>query len=355
MRQRKFSRRDVLKASTLLAVGAVFPEPLNAAAPESTPISPAMIQAARREGTVTFYTAMEIPVAEKLGKVFEAKYPGIAVRVKRSGAERVFQRIGEEEEIRLYEVDVVCSSDASHFIHWKRDGLLDPYVPEDVAKHFPPEQVDADGMYATAFALLSPIGYNTNLVKPEDAPKSFADLLDPKWKGKIIKARPDYSGTILTATFQIARDLGWSYFEKLAQQNVMQVQSAFEPPKKLAGGERAVQADGAVSNLLLLKEQGAPVEPVYASEGTPLITAPSAVFKSTPHPNAARLFQSFLFSVEAQQMLVDAYALCSFNALVKATPGRALLPAIKLMKSDPAAMDAQREEIKARYSRIFGV
>ena len=76
-------------------------------------------------------------------------------------------------------------------------------------------------MYATAFALLSPIGYNTNLVKPEDAPKSFADLLDPKWKGKIVKGHPDYSGTILTATFQLARDLGWSYFEKLAQQNVI--------------------------------------------------------------------------------------------------------------------------------------
>jgi iron(III) transport system substrate-binding protein len=69
--------------------------------------------------------------------------------------------------------------------------LLAPYVTEDVARHFPSEQVDADGMYATAFALLSPIGYNTDLVKAEDAPKSFADLLDPKWKGKIIKARPE--------------------------------------------------------------------------------------------------------------------------------------------------------------------
>jgi ABC-type Fe3+ transport system substrate-binding protein len=82
----------------------------------------------------------------------------------------------------------------------------------------PPEQVDADGMYATVFALLSPIGYNTNLVNPEGAPRSFADLLDPRWKGKIVKGHPDYSGTILTATFQLGRDLGWSYFEKLAQQ-----------------------------------------------------------------------------------------------------------------------------------------
>jgi iron(III) transport system substrate-binding protein len=354
MRESKFSRRDVLRASTLLAAGAVFPEPLSAAAPEPTAVSPAMIQAARKEGTVAFYTAMEIPVAEKLGRTFEAKYPGISVRVKRSGAERVFQRIGEEEEIRLYEVDVVCSSDASHFIHWKRDGLLEPFVPEDVAKHFPRERVDADGMYATLFALLSPLGYNTNLVKPQDAPKSFADLLDPRWKGKIVKARPDYSGAILTATFEIARDLGWSYFEKLAQQNVMQVQSALEPPKRLALGESAVQADGAEPNLLQLKYQGAPVEPVYPTEGTPLITAPSGIFKSTPHPNAARLFQSFLFSAEAQQLLIDASALCSFHALAKEVPQRKPLSTIKVMKSDPAAMEAQREEIKARYAKIFG-
>jgi len=134
----------------------------------------------------------------------------------------------------------------------------------------------------------------------------------------------------------------------------MQVQSALDPPNKLALGERAVQADGAGSNLLLLKEQGAPVEVVYATEGTPLITAPSGVFQSAPNPNAARLFQSFLFSVEAQQVLVDASSLCSFHALVRERPGRRPLSTIKLMKADPAAMEAQREEIKARYSRIFG-
>jgi iron(III) transport system substrate-binding protein len=212
----------------------------------------------------------------------------------------------------------------------------------------------SDGIHDSG-ALLNPISYNTNLVRPEDAPKSFGDLLDPKWRGKIIKGRPDYSGTILTATFQIARDLGWPYFEKLAQQNITHVQSAIERGKKLALGESAIQADGADSNLLLLKEQGAPVELVYPTEGTPLITAPSGVFRSAPHPNAARLFQSFLFSVEAQQVLIDASALRSFHALAKERPGRVSLPAIKLMKSDPAAVEAQSEEIKARYNKIFGL
>ena len=183
MRTRKLSRRDVLKGSSASVLGSVLVAPLKAQ-PAPPAVDPALIAAGKKEGSLAFYTAMEIPIAQTLATRFEAKYPGIKVRVKRSGAERVFRRIGEEEEIRIHEVDVVCSTDAGHFIRWKRDGLLAPYLPEDVAGHFPPEQIDADGMYATAFALLSPIGYNTNLVKPEEAPRSFADLLDPRWKGK---------------------------------------------------------------------------------------------------------------------------------------------------------------------------
>src|SRR5262249_43841832 len=204
----------------------------------------AWVEAAKKEGKVVWYTSVDLPLAERVGKAFEAKYPGIACRVERSGAERVFQRIGQEYGSRIHAADVVQSSDAAHFIVWKRDGLLAPYVPEDVAKHYPPVHKDPDGAFATFRAGFCVLGYNTNLVKAGEAPKSFADLLDPKWAGKIVKAHPGYSGTIMTATFQVARELGWSYFEKLAKQRVMQVQSSADPPKKLALGERAVMADG---------------------------------------------------------------------------------------------------------------
>jgi iron(III) transport system substrate-binding protein len=275
--------------------------------------------------------------------------------VERSGAERVFQRIGQEYTSKIYAVDVANSSDAAHFIAWKRDGWLAPYVPEDVAKFYPAEHRDADGQFATARVTLSVIGYNTNLVKAEDAPKSFADLLDPKWMGKIVKAHPGYSGTILTATFQIARDVGWDYFEKLSKQKVMQVQSSADPPKKLALGERAVMADGNEYNLFQLKEKGEPVEIVYPLEGTPLIVGPTGVLKAAPHPNAARLLQSYLFSPEAQKLMVDFGGLRSFHALVKDREGRKPLKDIKLMKDDPAAVEKQAEEIKARYTSYFPV
>ncbi len=312
-------------------------------------------EAAKKEGKVSWYTSVDLPVAERVAKVFEGKYPGIAVKVERTGAERVFQRIDQEYSAKIHNVDAVNSSDAAHFIVWKREGILAPFVPEDVAKHYPPEHSDPDGMFASWRASLSVIAYNTKLVKPEEAPKAFKDLLDPKWTGKLVKAHPSYSGTILTATFQIARDLGWEYLEALSKQKVMQVQSSTEPPKKLGLGERAVQADGNEYNLFQMKEKGEPVEIVYPAEGTPLIVGPSGIFKNAPNPNAARLFHAFLFTLECQQLLVDVGGLRSFHRLVKEKEGRTPLAKIKLMKEDPVGAEQQAEQIKARYTQLFKV
>ena len=145
---RKLSRRDVLRTATALGASA-FATRVLAAAPAAEPVTPALIEAARKEGKVVWYTSVDLPLAEKIAKAFEAKYPGVAVRVERTGAERVFQRIGQEYGSRIHAVDVVNSSDASHFIVWKRDGILQPYVPEDVAKFYPPEHKDADGQFAS--------------------------------------------------------------------------------------------------------------------------------------------------------------------------------------------------------------
>src|SRR5256885_398488 len=172
MRSKKLSRRDVLIGSSVLALGAAQTRVI-AAAPPATAVTPELMAGAKREGKLAWYTSVDLPVAEKIARAFEAKYPGVACRVERAGAERVFQRIGQEYGSRIYAADVVNSSDAAHLIVWKREGLLAPYVPEDVARFYPTEHKDADGQFATWRASLSVIAYNTHLVKAEDAPKSF--------------------------------------------------------------------------------------------------------------------------------------------------------------------------------------
>jgi iron(III) transport system substrate-binding protein len=347
------SRRDVIKSAVALPL--VCASTVRAAAPPPEGITPALLAAATKEGELSWYTSADLQLAEKVGKSFEQKFSGIRVRVERAGGERIFARVAQEYASGLRIADAVSTGDAAQFLAWKRGGLLAPYVPEDVAKYISAEHRDRDGFYATVRSSLCVIAYNTNLVKREDAPRGFVDLLDPKWKGKIVKAHPSYSGTVMTSTYQMVRELGWQYLEKLAQQRLLQIQSATDTPKKIVLGERPVMADGNESNVFLLKEEGKPIEVVYAIEGTPSIVQPSAVFVAAPHPNAARLFQNYLFSVEGQELFVNLGGLRSLHALVKDKPGRRPLATIKVWKDDPAAVETQGEEIKRRYSQIFRV
>jgi iron(III) transport system substrate-binding protein len=355
MKRSKFSRRDVLVGSGALAAGAAFSTRVLSAAPPATVVTPDLIAAARKEGKVVWYTSIDLKLSEQIGKAFEAKYPGVTCKVERSGAERLLQRIGQEYSAGVHAVDVVNSSDASLLVYWKDQDMLAPYAPEDVAKFYPAQHKDVDGTFASFRIFLCVIAYNTNLVKKDEAPKSFADLLDPKWKGKIVKAHPGYSGTIMTATYQMQRDLGWGFFEKLAAQNIMQVQSSADPPKRLALGERAVMADGNEYNIFQISEKGGPVAPVYATEGSPLIVGPTGMFKAAPNPNAARLFCNYSFTPECQQLIIDTGGLRSMHPNTKEKAGRTPFKDIKVMKDDPAAVEKMSDEIKQRYSKIFHV
>src|SRR5258705_4528324 len=135
MRYRGWSRRDVLKTSTGLAASALFAEPSRAAAPPPTGVTPALVEAARKEGKLSYYCALELNVAERLARTFEARYPGIAVRVDRSGAERIFQRIAQEQASGINAVDVANSTDPAHYPDWKAKDLLWPYLSGEVSQY----------------------------------------------------------------------------------------------------------------------------------------------------------------------------------------------------------------------------
>src|SRR3978361_711966 len=135
--RKKFTRRDVIKGSAALGLTA-YAAPLKAAAPEPVAITPALVEAARKEAKVILYSSMDLPVGEKLGRAFEAKYPGISVQIERSGSERLFQRVDQEISSNIRAVDVINSSDASHFISWKKNGWLAPFVTAEITQPFFP-------------------------------------------------------------------------------------------------------------------------------------------------------------------------------------------------------------------------
>jgi iron(III) transport system substrate-binding protein len=302
MRKRKLSRRDVLqgslRASTALALGTVFASPARAQAPPPEAITPQLIEAAKKEGKVVWYTSIDLSVSEKIAASFKEKFGGIDVRVERTGAERVFQRIGQEYASNVHAVDIANSSDAAHLLAWKREGILLPYVPEDVAKHYKPEHRDPDGTYAGFRATLSPIAYNTKLVKAEDAPASFKDLLDPKWKGKILADDPRASGGGRVMFHMTYDKFGRAFQEKLATQELAFARDYQESVRRVARGEYPIYVPFILSEAANLR--GLPVTYVVPREGVTYGSYASTILKNPPHPNAARLMADFYLSDEAQ-------------------------------------------------------
>ncbi len=312
------------------------------------------VEAARKEGTIVWYTSLASPSAEKVAKLFEAAYPGIKVEVHRTGSQRILQRVMQELQANLKLVDVIHTSDAGHFVLLKEKKLLAKYTPAGV-ENFPPGFKDRDGYSYGLRATVNVIAYNTKIVPAAEAPKTWKDLLDPKWKGKMVTAHPGYSGVIATHVLALVHLHGWDYFKQLAQNKLMLVQSAVDPAGVVASGERPVAVNGGDYYYYQTKKKGNPIEIVYPKEGVPLVVSPTAIAAGAPHPNAARLFTDFSFSKDVQQALADTEGLYTGHPDVKYPADKPKLGDLKLLQVDPDELEKRNEEIKKRFVEFFGV
>lgn len=313
----------------------------------------ARADAARKEGKVVWYTSLALPSAERVAGMFEKAYPGITVEVHRTGSQRVLQRVMQELGANIRQVDVVHTSDAGHFVFLKTQKLLARYAPAGVERFLPGFR-DPDGYHFGLRATVNVIAYNTKAVPAAAAPRTWKDLLDPRWKGKLVTAHPGYSGIIATHVLALVHLHGWDYFKQLAQNRVMLVQSAVDPAGVVASGERVVAANGGDYNFYQIKKKGNPVEIVYPKEGVPLVVSPTAITAFAPHPNAARLFTDFTFSREVQQALADSEGLYTGHPDVTYPADKPKLTDLKLLTVDPQELERRSEEIRKRFVEFFG-
>src|SRR5216117_2118531 len=313
----------------------------------------ARVEAAKKEGKVVWYTSLALTSSEKVAKLFETAYPGIKVEVQRTGSQRILQRVMQEMQANLRLVDVIHTSDAGHFVLLKEKKLLMKYTPAGVDA-FPAGFKDRDGYYFTLRATVNVIAYNTKAVTAAEAPKTWKDLLDPKWKGKLVTAHPGYSGVIARHVLALVKLLGWDYFKQLGGNGVMIVQSAVDPSGVVASGERPVAVDGGDYTFYQTKKKGNPVEIVYPKEGVPLVVSPAAIAALAPHPNAAKLFTDFTFSKEVQQVLADTEGLYTGHPDVTYPADKPKLGDLKLLFADPEELEKRNEEIKKRFVEAFG-
>ena len=313
----------------------------------------ALIQAAKKEGKVVWYTSLALPSSTAIAHYFEKKYPGVSVEVHRTGSQRVLQRVMQEAGAGIKNVDLIHTSDAGHFELLKDKNMLMKYSPQAVSS-FPDGFKDKAGYYYGMRATLSVIAYNPKSIAEKDAPKTWKDLLNSKWAGKEVSAHPGYSGIIMTHVLALVNVYGWDYFRDLAKNKLHLVQSANDPAGLVASGERPLGVNGAEYFYYKTQKQGNPIKIVYPKEGVPLVVSPIAIAKDAPHPNAVKLFMEFIFAKESQQLLADKEGLYTGHPDVTYPADKPKLKDLKLLSTDADELEKRNAEIKKRFVEYFG-
>ncbi|HWP35346.1 MAG TPA: extracellular solute-binding protein, partial [Thermodesulfobacteriota bacterium] len=272
-----------------------------AAAAPARPAAPAsLVEEARKEREVVWYTAMNIQDAQAVAERLKTVHPFLTLTIHRQPGEKIRNRILTETQAGQFLWDVVSVNHLDIDI-LNRQGLLAAYRSPETRTGFPPGAVDPEGRWAAIYVREFVIGYNTRLVPKEQAPRDWPDLLDPKWKGKFALDADDVEWFAAMLDYW-GREKGLAFMRALAAQQpefrrghtlLSQLLVAGEFPLALVFPNEVEQA----------KRRGAPVEWVGTLD--PVITSPSqiAISARAPHPSAARLFVDFMLSAEGQQVI----------------------------------------------------
>jgi iron(III) transport system substrate-binding protein len=314
----------------------------------------ALEEAARKEGTLTWYTAqMSGEAAEDMGRIFTSKYPGISVTVIRTTGQVAYQRVLQELKNSTPQCDVFCSTDNSHYPALKARNALAQYKPQNVGALAPPfAGLGDEGFYIPATASLQIMVYHTRNVKPDDVPKNWTDLLNPKWKGRVATGHPAFSGYFGQWVVAMRKLYGWEFFEKLAKQNPRIGRSGNDPIAMLNAGESLI-GTGPVSTSVQNIEKGNPIGFIYPSDGTLLCYGPAAVMAAAPHPNAARLFLEWLLSADYAAACVK-WHLEPVRADAPQMQGTRPLSELKLLRMTPDEIAKGIPEVIEQWRDTFG-
>ncbi|MBI4288086.1 MAG: extracellular solute-binding protein [Chloroflexi bacterium] len=267
-----------------------------------------VIAAARKEGLVTIYSYNFVgDVGIAVSKAFEQKYGIRADIVTGRGAE-FLERVKTEQRVKQQYGDFTEGSQV-HLMNMKKSGITVssrdiPSLREKDVWRANPLAYDTDGhLLGYYFSYYGPF-VNTNMTKPADEPKAWKDLLDPKYKGKIIMNDVRVSGQAYTVFVPLLNRgiLTMDYIRELGKQNMLMNPNVPDAARMLARGEGTIFAVGSTVTLGPMVAEGAPLKPVPMQDGIVGTNVTASVLKGGPHPNAAMLFMNWLLSKEGQDV-----------------------------------------------------
>ena len=260
----------------------------------------ALYAKAKAEGALVLYTGGPTAPWEAAAKEFSARYPGIRVSVTGGFSNVLDKKIDEQLAAGKLELDAAFFQTLQDFVRWKQQGALLAFKPQGFDK-IDASFKDAGGAFVAIQINAMPYAYNPALVKPEDVPRSALDFLDPRFKGKLVTCYPADDDATMYDFYSIVQKYGWSYMDRYMANQPNFIQGHLGVVRAIASGESLVTLDTIASISMDQKNQGLAQAVAFpVDDPLPIWPYTAGIFKSAPHPNAAKLFLDWYLSPEVQ-------------------------------------------------------
>jgi ABC-type Fe3+ transport system substrate-binding protein len=319
---------------------------------QSTAAIEQLYQAAKQEGALTIYAGGAAAPHERRAAEFEKRFPGIKVSVTADFSNILAPKIDEQIQQGKLGVDLTIFQTLQDYARWKKTGVLLPFKP-DGFDQIDPSFKDKDGAYVGVWVSGLSYGYNTENLTATDVPKSALDFLKSKFSGKLITTYPQDDDVTLYLFSTIVAKYGWEYMDKYMANRPSFVRGHLGVSRSIAAGENVVTFDAIVGSILAEARNGKPAAVAISTiDPLPIWPQTAAIFKDAPHPNAAKLFISWLLEKE-QQSRVGTW---SSRSDVPPPPGLKPLPEYKLANDFSAFIndEARANELRKRFEAYIG-
>lgn len=327
------------------------PAPSAAAPAESKAAEPAPAPEKTYSGKVMMYSSMQEDQLVAIKEGFEKKYPGVTMEYYFAGTSKVVTKISTEAQAGHVDADVIWVGDAATYVSFKESDILQKYSSPEAA-NLDPAYVDADGYYTAARLVGVGIAYNTVNVTPEEAPKSWDDLLDPKWNDQIVMSDPGTAGTTKywMNAMMCSDKYGVDYMQKLHDNGCYLESGTTATHNQLAASAYKVGVclDYVTANLVA---EGSPIAFLYP-EDTVSIASPIGLVKDCNNEENGKLLYDYILSKEGQEILV-ANNLVSVREDVEQAVDLTAIPS--LLDSDFAKLASDSDANLDAFNKIFGL
>ena len=337
---RRFSHSAALAAVCALALAL-------APAAEASDVDMA---AAKKEGKVVWYTSTPIEQGQKIAKLFEDA-TGIKVEMFRSGGSAILRRFLQEQQAGRTAVDVMTTSDPAATAALARKGTFVAFKPDNFEKVVE-EGRDKDGHFVAQRLNLMTIYARSDKLAAADLPKTWGDLTDAKYKGKLVMTDPSFTALQLTVVGMMSKNLGWGYYEKLRQNDTMIVQGNQQVSDNIKRGERLIAVGALDSYAADDRKAGHPIVTILPEDGTFVIPSPTAVIKGSPNPNAAKAFAEFMIG-DAAQSVFPADGGYAARKDIPPPADAVALDKIKILTVDYDYVEKESARIKKKFNEVF--